>query len=204
MSCGSTSTVPTLLVKQNAPAWSGKAVVNGEIKELCSKDYKDKFQVLLFYPLDFTFVCPTELIAFSDRAKEFKDLGAEVIGISVDSEYSHLAWANTPRDKGGLSPMNIPLLSDVKKDIARRFGVLWDESVAVRGLFIIDGKGIVRHATINDLPIGRSVDEALRVVQAIQFTDKHGEVCPANWKPGQKTMKADPKGSLEYFKSINN
>lgn len=177
--------------------------MNGTIKELSSDDYEGKFQVLLFYPLDFTFVCPTELIAFNDRVEEFKQLGAEVIGISVDSEYSHLAWAQTPREKGGLNPITIPLVADIKKDISRSFGVLWDEAVAVRGLFIIDPKGVIRHATINDLPIGRSVDEALRVLQAIQFTDKHGEVCPANWKPGQKSMKADPKGSLEYFGSTN-
>lgn len=188
-----------MIVKNEAPLWTGKAVVNGEIKELSSNDYKGQFQVLLFYPLDFTFVCPTELIAFSDRAEEFRALNAQVIGVSVDSEYTHLAWSQTPRDKGGLNPMNIPLVSDIKKDIARQFGVLWDDSVALRGLFVIDGKGVVRHTTINDLPIGRSVDEALRVVQAVQFADKHGEVCPANWKPGQKSMKADPKGILEYF-----
>lgn len=176
-------------------------MVNGEIKELSSSDYKGKFQVLLFYPLDFTFVCPTELIAFSDRAKEFQDIGAEVIGISVDSEYTHLAWAQTPREKGGLHPIKIPLVADIKKEIARNFGVLHDDSVAVRALFIIDANGKIRHATINDMPIGRNVDEALRVVQAIQFTDKHGEVCPANWTPGSKTIQADPKGSLEYFKS---
>lgn len=194
---------PTLLVKQEAPRWSGKAVIKEEIKELSSSDFKGKFQVLLFYPLDFTFVCPTELIAFSDAADEFRKVGAEVIGISVDSEYTHLAWAKTPRDKGGLHPINIPLVADTKKDIARSFGVLWDNAVAVRGLFIIDDKGVIRHATINDLPIGRSVEEALRVVQAIQFTDKHGEVCPANWKPGSKSMKADPTGSLEYFAAAN-
>lgn len=193
------SVEPTLLVKRSAPTWSGKAVVKGEIKEISSNDYKGRFQVLLFYPLDFTFVCPTELIAFSDRASEFRAVGAEIIGISVDSEYSHLAWSQTPREKGGLYPMDIPLLSDITKETAKKFGVLWDGSVAVRGLFIIDGQGVIRHATINDLPIGRSVDEALRVVQAIQYTDKHGEVCPANWKPGSKSMKADPKGSLEYF-----
>ncbi len=198
-SSSSSVATPTLLVKQAAPLWSGKAVVKGEIRELSSADYKGRFQVLLFYPLDFTFVCPTELIAFSDRAAEFRALGAEVIGISVDSEYSHLAWAQTPRDKGGLNPIDIPLVSDITKEIAKKFGVLWDGSVAVRGLFIIDGQGVMRHATINDLPIGRSVDEALRVLQAIQFTDKHGEVCPANWKPGAKSLKADPKGSLEYF-----
>lgn len=194
---------PTLLVKQQAPLWSGKAVVDGDIKDISSCDFEGKFQVLLFYPLDFTFVCPTELIAFSEAAEDFRKIGAEVIGISVDSEYAHLAWSKTPRDKGGLHPINIPLVADIKKDIARSFGVLWDDAVAVRGLFVIDGKGVIRHSTINDLPIGRSVEEALRVVQAIQFADKHGEVCPANWKPGTKSMKADPKGSLEYFADAN-
>lgn len=202
-SCESNCTCPCsiTLVTNKAPAWSGKAIINGEVKDLCSQDYQGKFQILLFYPLDFTFVCPTELIAFSDRVDEFRRLDAEVIGISVDSEYSHLAWANTPRDKGGLQPIRIPLLSDIKKEVAQAYGVLHKSSVALRGLFIIDPKGIIRHATINDLPIGRSVDEALRVLQAIQFTDKHGEVCPANWKPGSKTMIADPKKSLEYFGS---
>jgi alkyl hydroperoxide reductase subunit AhpC len=190
-------------VKKEAPLWSGKAVVKGEIKDLSSADYNGKFQVLLFYPLDFTFVCPTELIAFNDRAKEFRELGAEVIGISVDSEYSHFAWSQLPRDKGGLSPIEIPLVSDIKKEIARNFGVLHEESVAVRGLFIVDSKGVIRHATINDLPVGRNVDEALRVIQAIQFADKHGEVCPANWKPGQSSMKPDPAGSQEYFQAAN-
>lgn len=190
-----------VLVAKKAPCWSGKAAIGGEIKDLSNADFQGKFQVLLFYPLDFTFVCPTEICAFSDRIKEFRSLGAEVIGISVDSEYSHLAWANTPRDKGGLAPLNIPLLSDIKKEIASAYGVLHDDSVALRGLFIIDPNGVIRHSTINDLPIGRNVDETLRVLQAIQFTDQHGEVCPANWKPGSKTMKADPKKSLEYFAS---
>lgn len=119
----------------------------------------------------------------------------------MDSEYTHLAWCNTPRAQGGLSPMNLPLIADLDKNISRAYGVLVNESVALRGLFLIDPKGLVRHATINDLPIGRSVDEALRVLQACQFTDVHGEVCPANWKPGQPSMKADPKGAKEYFES---
>lgn len=191
------------LVKQSAPLWSGQAVVGGEIKTLSSHDFPGKFQVLLFYPLDFTFVCPTEIIAFSDRIEEFHAIGAEVIGVSVDSEYTHLAWSKTPREAGGLHPVKIPLLADITKGVARSFGVLWEASVALRGLFIIDPQGVVRHSTINDLPIGRSVDEALRVVQAIQFADKHGEVCPANWKPGQKSLKPDPTGSLDYFKSAN-
>jgi alkyl hydroperoxide reductase subunit AhpC len=159
--------------------------------------------ILVFYPLDFTFVCPTELIAFGDRIEEFRALGAEVLGISVDSEYTHLAWCNTPRAEGGLSPMALPLIADLDKNIARSYGVLLNDSVALRGLFLIDPKGLVRHATINDLPIGRSVDEALRVLQACQFTDKHGEVCPANWQPGAPSMKADPKGSKTYFESQN-
>lgn len=146
-------------------------------------------------------MCPTELIAFGDRVNEFRELGAEVLGISVDSEFTHLAWVNTPRNQGGLSPMALPLVSDLDKNIGRAYGVLINDSVALRGLFLVDPKGLVRHATINDLPIGRSVDEALRVLQACQFTDKHGEVCPANWQPGSKSMKADPKGSKEYFQS---
>lgn len=130
-------------------------------------------------------------------------MGAEVLGISVDSEYTHLAWCNTPRTQGGLQPMNLPLVADLDKHIARAYGVLLNEAVSLRGLFIIDPKGLVRHATINDLPIGRSVDETLRVLQAVQFTDQHGEVCPANWTPGAPTMKADPKGSQEYFNAAN-
>lgn len=194
--------IRTPLIKSKAPAWKGQMVhAGGEIKEASSADYSGRFQVLLFYPLDFTFVCPTELCAFSDRASEFAALGADVIGISVDSEFSHLAWSKMKRTEGGLAPLSIPLLSDITKDISRSYGVLFDNSVALRGLFIIDGQGVVRHSTINDLPIGRSVDEVLRVLQAIQFTDKHGEVCPANWTPGQKTMKADPVGSLSYFES---
>ena len=143
------------------------------------------------------------MIAFGDRINEFRELGAEVLGISVDSEYTHLAWSNTPRTQGGLQPMNLPLVADLDKNIARAYGVLLNDAVALRGLFVIDPKGLVRHATINDLPIGRSVDETLRVLQAVQFTDRHGEVCPANWKPGEKSMKADPKGSQEYFQSAN-
>lgn len=165
-----------------------KAVHNNAIVEFDLQKYRGKYVVLVFYPLDFTFVCPTELIAFSDRLEEFQNLGAEVVGISVDSEYTHLAWARTPRDQGGLDPIRIPLVADLNKNIARSFGVLHDESVALRGMFILDGKGVVRHSTVNDLGIGRSVDEALRLVQAIQFNDQHGEVCPANWKPGAKSV----------------
>uniref|UniRef100_A0A7N4NSY0 Peroxiredoxin-1 n=1 Tax=Sarcophilus harrisii TaxID=9305 RepID=A0A7N4NSY0_SARHA len=159
-----------------------------------------KYVVLFFYPLDFTFVCPTEIIAFSDRAEEFKKLNCQVIGASVDSHFCHLAWVNTGKKEGGLGAVNIPLLSDPKRTIAQDYGILKaDEGISFRGLFIIDDKGILRQITINDLPVGRSVDETLRLVQAFQFTDKHGEVCPAGWKPGSDTIKPDVRGSKEYF-----
>lgn len=151
-----------------------------------------------------TFVCPTEIIAFSDRVDEFKKIDVAVIAASTDSHFSHLAWVNTPRNQGGLGQMNIPILADKSMSIARAYGVLdEDTGVPFRGLFIIDPKGILRQVTINDLPVGRSVDETLRLVQAFQFTDKHGEVCPANWTPGKKTMKPDPVGSKDYFQSSN-
>lgn len=151
-----------------------------------------------------TFVCPTEIIAFSDRIEEFKKIKTTVIAASTDSHFSHLAWINTPRKQGGLGQMNIPLLADKSTQIARDYGVLDEASgVPFRGLFIIDPKGILRQITINDLPVGRSVDETLRLVQAFQYTDEHGEVCPANWTPGKKTMKPDPSGSKAYFESAN-
>ncbi|XKL66026.1 hypothetical protein PGB90_009446 [Kerria lacca] len=185
-----------------APPFSGIAVVNGQFKDIKLDDFKGKYLVLFFYPLDFTFVCPTEIIAFSDRIEEFRKIGCEVVAASTDSHFCHLAWVNTPRKEGGLGTMNIPLLADKSTNIAKAYGVYNEETgVPFRGLFIIDEKGFLRQVTINDLPVGRSVDETLRLVQAFQFTDKHGEVCPANWKPGSKTMKADPKGAQEYFKN---
>ena len=187
-----------------APDFKVTAVVDGAFREVSLSDYKGKYLVLFFYPLDFTFVCPTEIISFSDRVEEFRNIGCEVVAASTDSEFSHLAWINTPRKQGGLGKMNIPILADKTKDISTRYGVLKeDEGIAFRGLFIIDDKGNLRQITINDLPVGRSVEETLRLVQAFQFTDKHGEVCPANWKPGKKTMKADPSQSKEYFDSVN-
>ncbi|XP_077295754.1 peroxiredoxin 2-like [Arctopsyche grandis] len=157
---------------------------------------------LLFYCS--TFVCPTEIIAFSDRVDEFKKINCEVVAASTDSHFSHLAWINTPRKEGGLGEMKIPLLADKSTKIARDYNVLnVDSGIPFRGLYIIDGNQKLRQITVNDLPVGRDVDETLRLVQAFQYTDKHGEVCPAGWKPGQKTMKADPKGSQEYFNSAN-
>uniref|UniRef100_A0AAZ3RWJ4 Peroxiredoxin-1 n=1 Tax=Oncorhynchus tshawytscha TaxID=74940 RepID=A0AAZ3RWJ4_ONCTS len=155
---------------------------------------------VLFYPLDFTFVCPTEIVAFSDQAEEFHKIGCEVIGASTDSHFSHLAWINTPRKQGGLGPMNIPLVADLTQSISRDYGVLKeDQGIAYRGLFVIDDKGILRQITINDLPVGRSVDETLRLVQAFQHTDKYGEVCPAGWKPGSDTIVPDIQKSKEFF-----
>ncbi|CAO3659174.1 unnamed protein product [Umbelopsis vinacea] len=187
-------------VQHLAPKFSAPAVVDGDFKDISLDDFKGQYVVFFWYPMDFTFVCPTEIIAFSDRIAEFKALNTAVIAASTDSEFSHLAWVNTPRKQGGLGEMKIPILADKTKKIARDYGVLIeDDGVALRGLFIIDPKGIVRQITINDLPVGRSVDETLRLVEAFQFTDEHGEVCPAGWQKGDKTIKPDSKSSLEYF-----
>ena len=192
----------TSLVQQKAPEFKGQAVVNGQFKELSLHDSEKKYLVLVFYPLDFTFVCPTELIAFSDRIGDFKKLGADVVGISVDSHYTHLAWIETSRKEGGLGGLEFPLLSDLDKSISRDYGVLASGGVALRGTFIIDEKGIVRCSIVNDLGVGRNVEEILRLIKAFQFADKHGEVCPANWLPGEKTMVPDPVRSKEYFKTV--
>lgn len=190
-----------------APDFSGTAVVDGELKKISLADYKGKYLVLFFYPLDFTFVCPTEIVAFSDRVDELRAIGAEVVGVSVDSPFSHLKFSSLPRNKGGLGGCKYPLLSDLTKSIAKDYGVLIedgdDAGVALRGLFIISPTGVLRQMTINDLPVGRSVDETLRLVKAFQFTDEHGEVCPAGWTPGAKTMKADPVNSLDYFTGLS-
>lgn len=189
-----------LQLQKPAPDFKGTAVIKGVFKDISLTDYKGRYLLLIFYPLDFTFVCPTEIIAFSDRAIEFRNIGCDVIACSTDSHYTHLAWINTPRKQGGLGDMDIPLLADKSMKIARDYNVL-DESTGTpfRGMFIIDRAQVLRQITVNDVAVGRSVDEALRLVQAFQFTDEHGEVCPANWKPGQKTMVADPKKAKEYF-----
>ncbi|XP_013996142.1 peroxiredoxin isoform X1 [Salmo salar] len=184
-----------------APGFTAKAVMpDGQFKDISMSDYRGKYVVFFFYPLDFTFVCPTEIIAFSDAAEEFRKIGCEVIGASIDSHFCHLAWTNTPRKQGGLGAMKIPLVADTLRSISTDYGVLKeDEGIAYRGLFIIDDKGVLRQITINDLPVGRSVDETLRLVQAFQFTDKHGEVCPAGWKPGSDTIKPDVQKSKDFF-----
>ncbi len=188
------------IVGQEAPEFALDGVLNGNFSIYRLTDYRGKWVVLFFYPLDFTFVCPTEILAFSDRLGEFRKLCAEVLGASVDSKFSHLAWTEKPREEGGIKGLAYPLLEDLGKDLAREYGVLSaDGKVALRGLFLIDPEGVVQHATVNNLGVGRSVDETLRVLQAFQFVREHGEVCPADWKPGTRTMKADWKGSKEFF-----
>jgi peroxiredoxin (alkyl hydroperoxide reductase subunit C) len=191
-------------ISKAAPYFEGTAVINGEFKQINLTQFAGKYVVFFFYPLDFTFVCPTEIIAFSDRVNEFKSINTEVIGCSVDSPFTHLAWIKTSRKQGGLGPLNIPLLSDLTHSISKDYGVFLDDlGHSLRGLFIIDPKGILRQITMNDLPVGRSVDETLRLVQAFQYTDKHGEVCPANWKPGSPTIIPNPEDKLKYFKNVN-
>ncbi|KAI6188727.1 Antioxidant, AhpC/TSA family [Aphelenchoides besseyi] len=188
--------------RNQVPEFSGAAVVEGKIKNVSYSDYKGKWLVFFFYPLDFTFVCPTEIIAFSDRVDEFRKLGCEVVACSCDSEYSHLAWVNTPRKEGGLGEMKIPVLADFSKKTARSFGVLEEKAgVAFRGLFLIDPNGQVRHSLINDLPVGRSVEEALRVLKAFQYVEQHGEVCPADWKEGENAINV--KSPKDYFNKKN-
>ena len=174
--------------------------MNGEIKDISLDDYKGKWKVLFFYPLDFTFVCPTEIIAYSEATEKFKAMGCEVIACSVDSAFSHLAWTKQPRAEGGLGEIKFPILADLDKKIARDYEVLANDAVALRGSFIIDDKNIIQQATINNLSVGRNVEETLRLVEAYQFTAKSGEVCPANWKKGSDTMKPDPTGSKAWFK----
>lgn len=187
------------LIGRPAPSFQLDAVHNGEMKNISLSDYKGKWVVLFFYPLDFTFVCPTEILAFSDRYDDFKKLDAEVLGASVDSKFTHLAWLERPRKEGGIHGLKYPLLSDLNKTLAADYGVLVDNSIALRGLFLIDPDGIVQHCTINNLSVGRSVDEELRVLEAFQFCRTHGDVCPANWKPGSATMTPDWGKSKAYF-----
>jgi alkyl hydroperoxide reductase subunit AhpC len=191
-----------VLVTKAAPDFKAQAVMpDNSFAELTLSQFKGKYVLLFFYPLDFTFVCPTEIIAFSDQVKDFEDLGVQVIGVSVDSHYSHLAWRNLPRTEGGIGPVAYPLVADLNKQIARDYDVLVNEAVALRGLFLIDQKGVVRHQVVNDLPLGRSVDEALRMVKALQFFEKNGEVCPANWQEGSRTIKATVSESKKFFQA---
>ncbi len=195
--------MPTLVAKP-APDFEAEAVMpDGTFKKIKISDYKGKYVILFFYPLDFTFVCPTEIIAFSNQIEDFKSRNTEVLGVSVDSQFSHLAWRNTDRKSGGLGEIKYPLVADLNKDISRAYDVLADGGIAFRGLFLIDKDGIVQHQLINNLPLGRNIDEALRMVDSLQHHEEHGEVCPANWKKGEEAMKPGPKESQSYFKKHN-
>lgn len=193
-----------LRVGQAAPDFTATAVFDQEFMDVTLSSYRGKYVVVFFYPLDFTFVCPTEITAFSDRYSEFEALNTEVLGISIDSQFSHLAWIQTDRKAGGVGDLNYPLVADLKKEISTAYNVLDpDAGVALRGLFIIDKEGIIQHATINNLAFGRNVDETLRTLQAIQYVQSHpDEVCPAGWTPGDKTMNPDPVKSKAYFEAV--
>jgi peroxiredoxin (alkyl hydroperoxide reductase subunit C) len=193
------------LVGLQAPEFTATAVVDQEFQTVTLSQYRGKYVVLFFYPLDFTFVCPTEITAFSDRYSDFASRNTEVLGMSVDSQFSHLAWIQTDRKQGGIGDIAYPLVADLKKEIASAYNVLdEDAGVALRGLFIIDPEGVIQHATINNLAVGRNVDETLRVLQAFQHVKANpDEVCPANWTPGEKTMNPDPVGSKEFFAAVN-
>lgn len=191
-----------VLVGKQAPDFTATAVMgNNEMKEYkFSEASKGKYAVIFFYPLDFTFVCPSELIAFDHRLAEFKQRGVEVIGVSIDSQFTHLAWKNTPIDKGGIGQVQYPLIADVKHEICRAYDVEFAAAgVAFRGSFLIDKSGVVRHQVVNDLPLGRNIDEMLRMVDALQFTEEHGEVCPAGWNKGKAGMKASTEGVAQYL-----
>ncbi len=192
------------LVTKEAPDFTAQAVMaDNSFAELTLSSYRGKYVILFFYPLDFTFVCPSEIIAFDAALAKFEAKDAVVIGVSVDSHYTHFAWKNTPHDEGGIGPIKYPLVADLNKSISRDYGVLIesgdDAGVALRGLFLIDKEGIVRHALVNDLPLGRSVEEALRILDALRFHEEHGEVCPANWREGEAAMTPTAEGVAKYL-----
>lgn len=188
------------LVTREAPDFAAMAVMpDDSFGELRLSSYRGKYVVLFFYPLDFTFVCPTEIIAFDNDLAKFTGRNAEVIGVSVDSHYTHLAWKETSVSRGGIGRIGFPLVSDLDKRISRDYGVLVDDSVALRGLFLIDREGIIRHSVVNDVSLGRSTHEAYRMLCALQFTEEYDEVCPANWQEGEDAIKATTKGVAEYL-----
>jgi len=191
----------TAFVSQKAPDFTADSYLNGEFKKVSLGDYKGKKVVLFFYPLDFTFVCPTEILAFTDRLEDFKKRNTEVLGVSVDSHFTHHAWAQVDRKDGGIKGVNYPLVADLSKNIARSYGVLLEDAgIALRGLFIINKDGILKHATINHLDLGRNIDEVLRLLDAVDYTEDHGEVCPANVKKGEHAMKPTAAGLKEYMR----
>lgn len=193
----------SVLVGKEAPDFTASAVMaDNSINDAFNlkKHIKGKIGILFFWPLNFTFVCPSEIIAFNNRIEEFKKRGAELIGVSVDSHFTHLAWKQTPVEKGGIGDIKFPMVADLTKSISRAYDVLTNDSVAFRGTFMIDSKGVVRHQVVNDLPLGRNVDETLRMIDALQFHEEHGEVCPAGWQKGDKGMKATSEGVATYLK----
>jgi peroxiredoxin (alkyl hydroperoxide reductase subunit C) len=194
------------LVTKEAPAFTATAVMADDsfTSDFALTSLRGKYVVLFFYPLDFTFVCPSEILAFNERFDEFQQRDCEIVGVSVDSHYTHLAWRKTSPENGGIGRIQYPLVSDLDKKIARNFGVLHQDAVALRGLFLLDRQGIIRHAVVNDLPLGRSVDEALRVLDALRFHETRGEVCPANWEEGQAGMKPTAEGVAEYLSKYIN
>ena len=191
----------TTLVTREAPDFTAQAVMaDNTFAEISLSSFRGKYVILFFYPLDFTFVCPSEILAFNSRVADFKAKNCEVLGVSVDSRFTHLAWKNTPIENGGIGNIQYPLVEDLTKSIARSYGILFNESVALRGLFLIDTRGVVRHAVINDLPLGRSVKEALRILDALQFVETHGDqVCPADWQEGEEAMQPSKAGVADYL-----
>jgi peroxiredoxin 2/4 len=191
----------SFLVAKPAPDFTATAVMpdNSFKGDFKLSDYRGKYVVLFFWPLDFTFVCPSEVLAFDKALPKFKAKNTEVIGVSIDSQFTHYAWRNTPVEQGGIGPVHFPLVADITKQISRDYGVLFDDAVALRGLFLLDKNGIVRHALVNDLPLGRNVNEALRMVDALHFHEEHGEVCPANWQEGDEGMVPTAAGVADYL-----
>ena len=189
-------------VTQQAPDFTAVAVMpdNSFKEDFTLSAFRGKYVLLFFYPLDFTFVCPSEIIAFDKALARFKEKNCEVIAVSVDSQYSHWAWKNTPVNSGGIGNIQYPLVADLGKSISRDYGVLLPEGLALRGTFLIDKQGIIRHITINDLPLGRNVEESLRLIDALQFHEQHGDVCPANWKEGEDAMTPTAAGVADYLK----
>ncbi len=193
------------LVTRQAPDFTATAVMadNSMKDDFKLSDYRGKYVILFFYPLDFTFVCPSEIIAFDKNLDKFKEKNCEVIGVSIDSQFSHWAWKNTPVNEGGIGNIQYPLVADLDKKISRQYGVLLDMGIALRGTFLIDNEGVVRHAVINDLPLGRSINEALRMVDALKFHEEHGDVCPANWHEGEDAMTPTAEGVADYLSKHN-
>ncbi len=188
------------LVTQQAPEFTADAVMpDNSFAQVSLSSYRGKYVYLLFYPLDFTFVCPSEILAFNKKLDEFKKRNCELLSVSIDSKFTHLAWKNTKVEDGGIGDVQFPMVADLNKQISRDYGILFGDVVALRGLFLIDPQGVVRHCVINDLPLGRNVDEAVRMLDALQYVDTHGEVCPANWRQGDEAMTPTAEGVATYL-----